>query len=378
LAISIFLTSVLGTLFFWSFRLAFVFLGSSVLLLTNTINLKTLINYASLDVILFLMGMMIAVGLLKNAGLFAWIVGFILRIRNLTANKFLMVICFISALLSAVSSEVVSIIFVVAAILEICDYFEVDVSSDGGTSWANVLSWAEDHDAYGPGEAVSIDLTPFLSANVVVRFHYVAPGWDWWAEVDQVRVTGYTNIEVQMPVFWDLETDANGYYQVWMDEYYSPVTVTVTYPGHEDGLATNVVVSGQVTTTQDFDLRWLKPCVALRRQFPFWAVGAFAWALVRAAHHCNDTNTRKAPGWLNSQNLLKTREKHTRKTPNRAGQYTPHGAAHFQYGYRALKTSRSHGSQSRCRRSQHRNNEKASPKARTRNTKKTETLRSNR
>ncbi|MEK6715554.1 MAG: SLC13 family permease [Candidatus Omnitrophota bacterium] len=126
LAISIFLVSVLGTLLFWEFRLAFVFLGSSALLLTNTINLESLIKFASLDVILFLVGMMVLVALLKETGLFAWIVSLILRIRNLTANKFLVVICFISAVLSAMTSEVVSIIFMVAAILEICDYFEVD------------------------------------------------------------------------------------------------------------------------------------------------------------------------------------------------------------------------------------------------------------
>ncbi|HFD39157.1 MAG TPA: hypothetical protein ENJ31_04825, partial [Anaerolineae bacterium] len=68
------------------------------------------------------------------------------------------------------------------------DSFEVDVSSDGGASWTNLLSWNEDHDAYGPGELVSLDLSPYLSNDVVVRFHYVASGWDWWAEVDQVRI----------------------------------------------------------------------------------------------------------------------------------------------------------------------------------------------
>jgi uncharacterized repeat protein (TIGR01451 family) len=66
--------------------------------------------------------------------------------------------------------------------------FEVDVSSDGGASWANLLRWTEDHDAYGPGESVSLDLTPYASNSVVVRFHYDAPGWQFYAEVDQVRV----------------------------------------------------------------------------------------------------------------------------------------------------------------------------------------------
>lgn len=49
----------------------------------------------------------------------------ILRIRNLSAFKFVVVISVVSALLSAMTSEVVSIIFMVAAILEICDYSEV-------------------------------------------------------------------------------------------------------------------------------------------------------------------------------------------------------------------------------------------------------------
>jgi len=85
-AISVFLASVLGTLFFWEFRLGFVFIGTSVLLATRTIDLENVIKFASLDVILFLVGMMVLVGLLKEAGFFAWIVQLILRVKNLTAT----------------------------------------------------------------------------------------------------------------------------------------------------------------------------------------------------------------------------------------------------------------------------------------------------
>jgi Na+/H+ antiporter NhaD/arsenite permease-like protein len=126
LAISVFIVAVLGTLFFWDFRLGFVFLGTSALLLTRTVDLENVIKFASVDVILFLVGMMILVGLLKEAGFFAWIVQLILRVKNLTAAKFVIIISFVSALLSTMTSEVVSIIFMVAAVLEICDYFEVD------------------------------------------------------------------------------------------------------------------------------------------------------------------------------------------------------------------------------------------------------------
>ncbi len=126
IAMSIFSASVLGTLFFWDFRLSFAFLGTSILLITRTIDLEHMIKFASLEVILFLVGMMILIGLLKDSGFFAWLVSFILRIKNLHANKTLIAISLISALLSCAVDEVTSIIFIVAAVFEICDYFEVD------------------------------------------------------------------------------------------------------------------------------------------------------------------------------------------------------------------------------------------------------------
>ncbi len=126
LAISIFAVSILGTLFFWDFRLSFGFLGVSVLLITKTIDIDNVIKFSSLEVILFLVGMMVLVGLMKEAGFFAWIVQLILRVKNMTALKFVIIISVVSALLSTMTSEVVSIIFMVAAVLEISDYFEVD------------------------------------------------------------------------------------------------------------------------------------------------------------------------------------------------------------------------------------------------------------
>lgn len=126
LSIGIFSASILGTLLFWDFRLSFAFLGTSLLLVTKTIDLKHVVEFSSLEVILFLVGMMVLVALLKDSGFFAWIVSLILRIPRLTARKFVFSICVISALLASAIAEVVSIIFIVAAIFEICDYFEVD------------------------------------------------------------------------------------------------------------------------------------------------------------------------------------------------------------------------------------------------------------
>ena len=119
LAISIFSASIMGTLLFWDFRLSFAFLGTSLLLATRTIDIEHVVKFASLEVIIFLVGMMVLVGLLKENGFFGWIVHLFLRIKNITAHKFIIILSIVSALLSAATSEVVSIIFIVAAILEI-------------------------------------------------------------------------------------------------------------------------------------------------------------------------------------------------------------------------------------------------------------------
>lgn len=126
LSIAILSASILGTLLFWDFRLSFAFLGTSLLLVTKTIDFEHMIKFSSLEVILFLVGMMVLIGMLKDYGIFAWIVSLILRIRHLTAKKFLFYICVISALLACAVDEVTSIVFIAAAILEICDYFEVE------------------------------------------------------------------------------------------------------------------------------------------------------------------------------------------------------------------------------------------------------------
>ena len=62
---------------------------------------------------------------------------------------------------------------------------------------------------------------------------------------------------------WTVETNASGYYQLWLDQNNTPVTIDVTYPGNELGHRTGVVIVGQQTTTEDFQLRWLQPCVSV-------------------------------------------------------------------------------------------------------------------
>lgn len=121
----IFSSSIFGTLFFWDFRLSFVFLGSGLLLTINAVELEDFLRYASLDVILFLIGMMIIVGMMKESGFFYWFVTEILRIKKLTGIRLFAGLAVVSAVLSGLMGEVTSIMIMTAVILDICMFFEV-------------------------------------------------------------------------------------------------------------------------------------------------------------------------------------------------------------------------------------------------------------
>jgi hypothetical protein len=75
------------------------------------------------------------------------------------------------------------------------DYLDLDISTDGGSTWTNLLSWNEDHGAYysPPGEAVYVDLTAYFGMeNLQLRWHYYDPNfgdWDWYAQIDDVSVS---------------------------------------------------------------------------------------------------------------------------------------------------------------------------------------------
>lgn len=78
------------------------------------------------------------------------------------------------------------------------DFLDVDISTDGGATWTNMLSWNEDHGGFRstPGEEVSIDLAPYLDVGdtFIVRWRYYDPNsgddWDWYAQVDDVVIQG--------------------------------------------------------------------------------------------------------------------------------------------------------------------------------------------
>lgn len=115
--------------------------------------------------------------------------------------------------------------------------------------------------------------TPYDLPNVPITMTVIPP--TAWGKLNGVVTgLGYCDadpapldeaevyVEASSGMTWTLLTDESGYYSYWFDQSYSPLTVTVTYTDHETAVATGVMIAGLVTTTVDFDLRWLEPCAS--------------------------------------------------------------------------------------------------------------------
>jgi Na+/H+ antiporter NhaD/arsenite permease-like protein len=125
-ATSVFLAIILGTLFFWTFRLAIAFLGLTVLIFTHSLDIEHFVASAELPVILFLVGMMIVVGALRDLGFFTWVVQALISIPKMTGRKFIAATSVASALLACAVDEVTSIIFIATLIFQVCNRLKLN------------------------------------------------------------------------------------------------------------------------------------------------------------------------------------------------------------------------------------------------------------
>jgi len=144
LAFTIFLATVFGTLMFWKIRVAIAFLGLVLLLITRTVDLTTAIKFMNLNIILFLVGMMVIVGLLRRCGFFRWLLFHVVRLSRFEPHWLLILILFLAAVMAALVGEVISILFITALVFELCDHFGVNpvkyviaavLATNIGSSW---------------------------------------------------------------------------------------------------------------------------------------------------------------------------------------------------------------------------------------------------
>ncbi|MGB6872909.1 MAG: SLC13 family permease [Dehalococcoidia bacterium] len=124
--------------------MAIAFLGLVLLLITQTVNLTTAIKFMNLHIILFLVGMMVIVGLLRRCGFFRWLLVNVLRLSRFEPHWLLIMILLLAAVMAALVDEVTSILLITALVLELCDHFGVNpvkyviavvLATNIGSSW---------------------------------------------------------------------------------------------------------------------------------------------------------------------------------------------------------------------------------------------------
>lgn len=125
LSCSVFFMVITATLLFWPLRLAVALVGLTALLACQVLDLQSFITSSQLDIILFLIGMMITVGVLKDLGLFTWIIQSVLKMPEMTGTRFVVAISVLGGVLSAIVSEVTSIVFISALVFQVCDTLKI-------------------------------------------------------------------------------------------------------------------------------------------------------------------------------------------------------------------------------------------------------------
>lgn len=114
-----------ATLLYWQFRVAFALLGVSILMILGLLDVEHLIEFSQLDVIVFLIGMMIVIGVLEERHFFDYLLD-ALASRVKSGVILYALILAMAAIMAALVDEVTSIIFITLFILKICDRLKLN------------------------------------------------------------------------------------------------------------------------------------------------------------------------------------------------------------------------------------------------------------
>ncbi len=119
LTLTLFLAMILGTLFFWRFRVAIAAAALGILLIAGVMDLETTVKFMSIPTILFIMAMMVIVRWLESIGVFRFIVvKAVERVKGIPWLLLLLLMGF-SVLLGGFADEVSAILVTFGLAMEI-------------------------------------------------------------------------------------------------------------------------------------------------------------------------------------------------------------------------------------------------------------------
>lgn len=119
IAVSLFGFKTYATILFWRYRIGFAFFAIAVLLALGVVDIPHVIEFASFDVILFLISMMTVIGFLEEEGFFERLVNRIIYTTGLHAKRLMFIMMLAAAFFAALVDEVTSILFMTAMMLQI-------------------------------------------------------------------------------------------------------------------------------------------------------------------------------------------------------------------------------------------------------------------
>ncbi len=122
----VFLSVICGTLFYWQFRLTFAFGGIAILLATRLIDIPHVIEFAGLDIILFLVGMMTLIGYLEEKHFFEYLIAKVVDRVGHHGYKMMFVLMCLATLFAALVDEVTSILFMMSTMFHLAKRYKVN------------------------------------------------------------------------------------------------------------------------------------------------------------------------------------------------------------------------------------------------------------
>lgn len=122
----VFLSVICGTLFYWQFRLSFAFGGLAILLATNLLDIPHIIEFAGLDIILFLVGMMTLIGFLEEKNFFEYLIARVVDRVGHHAYLMMAVLMALATFFAALVDEVTSILFMMSTMFHLTKRFKVN------------------------------------------------------------------------------------------------------------------------------------------------------------------------------------------------------------------------------------------------------------
>ncbi len=127
IAVTAFLGTILGAIFFWKFRVAFALAMISLLLFTGVMTPEQMIKYMHMDVITFLIGMMIVIGFLEERGFFEYLLDRLVRPLGRSGKMLFAGLLVLAAFMASLVDEVTSILFMMALLLRITKKYDLDI-----------------------------------------------------------------------------------------------------------------------------------------------------------------------------------------------------------------------------------------------------------